>query len=223
VGGLSTRPNAIAVDATHVYYATVGASGPTDGAVYAVPLGTVDGGAGTVLAAQQSNPTVMAVDAQNVYWTNNGTTVQPDAGAPNGTVMRCAVPACGGGPQLVASGLNHPRGIALDAENVYWTSYGTGQNDGAVMKCPKTGCGTSVTVLAQNLVYPDGLAVDGNYVYFGTHAGNVQRVALTGGTAPEMLTTVAVGYPLSVAVDDKFVFFSTYNPNGQGTIQKLLK
>ncbi len=70
------------------------------------------GGAAATIATGQPYPFGIAVDSQNVYWTNNGT-------ASGGTVMK--VPLAGGTPTVIASGQNFPMGVALDATNVYWT------------------------------------------------------------------------------------------------------
>jgi hypothetical protein len=222
VGGLSTRPSAVAVDANKVYYATLGDFSATGGAIASAPLGAADAGAGTALAPQQNNPMFLTIDANAIYWSNNGTFVAPDAGAPNGSIVKCATPACAGGPQTIASAQNHPRGIAVDTDTIYWTNFGANQNDGAIMKCPKAGCGTGATVLASNLVYPDGIAVDAKYVYFTSHGSQLYRLPLAGG-APEVLATIQQSYPLGIAVDDKFIYFSTYSGPSGGTIQKLLK
>ena len=170
----------------------------------------------------------MAADAVAVYWTNYGTTVAPDAGPQNGTIMKCPLPSCAGGPQAVAATQNHPRGIAVDGDTVYWTNYGTGQNDGAIMKCAKAssgaldGGGSTVTTLVTGLLYPDAVAVDAKYVYFTTRGGLVQKVALQGG-APETMVQVVQSYPFALVTDDQFLYFSTPSGPAGGSIQKLLK
>jgi hypothetical protein len=220
VGGLSSKPASVAVDANRIYYATLGDFSATGGAIASVPLDTLDAGAGTILAPQQNNPSFMTIDQAAVYWSNFGTVIAPDAGPADGSIVKCATPACAGGPQIVAAAQNHPRGITNDATTLYWANFGTGQNDGTIMKAPKSG--GAPALLASNLVYPDGVAVDAKYLYFTTHSGRVGRIPLTGGVA-EDLTTVQQSYPLAIAVDDKFLFFSTYSGPSGGTIQKLLK
>ena len=57
-------PERIAVDATYAYVALI-----NDGRIVKVPIA---GGAPVTLANGQSAPTDIAVDATNVYWTNQG-------------------------------------------------------------------------------------------------------------------------------------------------------
>jgi hypothetical protein len=48
-------------------------------------------------------------------------------------------PVSGGAtqPTVIASGLNLPRAIALDATSVNWAEYGSGPSDGRIMRAPK--------------------------------------------------------------------------------------
>ncbi len=230
VGDLSTHPTAITVTGgagAEIYYATLGTNG-LDGEVWRVsPDNVPDSGAGAVVATLQNNPTSLVADATGVYWTNYGSAVPPDAGQ-NGSVMRCAVPECPGGPEAVATGQAHPRGIALDATHVYFTEYGTGQGDGSVVRVPRAstggldGGGAAVTTLAGGLLYPDAVAVDAKYVYFTTRAGLIQRVPLAGG-APETVATLVQSYATAIATDERFLYFATPGGAAGGTIQKLLK
>src|SRR5208283_2108580 len=91
------------------------------------------------LASGQNAPACIAVDANNVYWTNNGTN-----GSADGTVMKVAL---GGGAHVtLASGQNGPWGIAVDANNVYWTDNGDLYSaNGTVMEVALAG-GTPVTL-----------------------------------------------------------------------------
>jgi len=66
-------PSGVTVDATHVYWANMGASGT----VRRVPKG---GRATETLASGQQGPLFIAVDNTAVYWTNHN----------GGTVMRLA-------------------------------------------------------------------------------------------------------------------------------------
>ena len=101
----STVPEFIAIDATSVYFTET-----EGGRVVKVPIG---GGAPVVLAAGQSEPTGIVVDAANVYWTTQGSNS-------GNSVMK--VPIGGGAPITLASGQGTPFGVAVDATSVYWTN-----------------------------------------------------------------------------------------------------
>jgi hypothetical protein len=114
---------AAAADATslywtsNAYWATGGPTGFTTGTVMKMPLA---GGSPITLASNQSNPSSIAVDGTNVYWTNTGPSSDPSTGPaqPVGSVMK--VSATGGTPITLVSGQTAPSGIALDSTSVYW-------------------------------------------------------------------------------------------------------
>jgi hypothetical protein len=97
----------------NVYWTTGNA-----GTVLEQPLA---GGAVTTLASGQSAPSYIAVDATNVYFTD-------DASA--GAVVR--VPIAGGSPVTLVSGVMQPGAITLDATAIYYLT-----GSGAVMKLAK--------------------------------------------------------------------------------------
>jgi hypothetical protein len=75
------------------------------GTVSSYPL---DGGRVTTLASHQTRPSKLALDATHVYWTAR------DA------VMRCALPACAGGPATVAA--EAATDLALEGEHVFYVA-----------------------------------------------------------------------------------------------------
>ncbi|MDB4955590.1 MAG: putative secreted protein [Myxococcales bacterium] len=91
--------------------------------IFAMPT---SGGTPAVISTEPGNgdyQSVLAVDAQNVYWTDWQL----------GTVWRA--PIAGGDPVAIGTNQRLPDGIAVDASAIYWTSYdGTYGN---IIRCAK--------------------------------------------------------------------------------------
>jgi hypothetical protein len=142
----------------------------------------------TTLAAGLNYPGHLAVAANSVYFTVNGTAaaaaalmkVPTGGGTPTtlggagdiavdaasvyvttGSTVE-AIPLGGGTPVTLASGLVGAASIAVDAINAYWTDFLPGT--GAVSKMPLAG-GTPIT-LASGLDFPESIAVDATSVYW---------------------------------------------------------
>ena len=147
-------PNAIAIDATNVYWN--GYSADIGGSLMKIALG---GGAPTTFAVGLSRfvPPI-AVDANDLYWSS---------GTASG-VMKIAL---GGGAAVgLCSGYwgpNDSYGVAIDDTNAYWVDQG-----GDVMKVPLVG-GTPV-ILALQRASSAALAVDATSVYFRATTGIVK-------------------------------------------------
>jgi hypothetical protein len=150
--------------------------GPSDGAsaVMKVPMA---GGAPIPLASAGLNTTGIAVDAESVYWTDDG-----DLSGPNGKVMK--VPIAGGAPVTLVSGQDDPQAIALDGTNVYWTTAGVFTSEASVMKVARVG-GAPIKLASIDGEGP-GIAVDAANVYWtnrtgAANGGTIVKVSLGGG------------------------------------------
>jgi hypothetical protein len=88
------------------------------------------GGSVTALAVGEGNPLDIVVDQTSAYWIK---VVFPSDGGLDlaGSVRTCSLGACA--PSDLATGLKHPRALAIDDEAVYWVNHA----DGAVMKVAK--------------------------------------------------------------------------------------
>jgi len=105
----------------------------------------------------------MAVDANNVYWSD-----------PNSLTVN-SVPISGGTVTKLATTPYYPGAIAVDSTNVYYSTSGNG-----VFKVPIGG--GSTTVLATTFGQSRTLATDGVYLYWADEGmGHLYRVLCAGG------------------------------------------
>ena len=115
---------AVSVDGAWVYWTnpderTVSRAKATD---------TLDPSTRVELAQGEDHPIAVAVDGTHVYWINAGSECATDAAPPYGSVKRLPFDADGGQiPEILASDLCDPKGIALDDNNAYWTVHGKGE------------------------------------------------------------------------------------------------
>jgi hypothetical protein len=157
----------------------------------------------TNVATTTSNPRVLAIDADSVFWTEHNNFGGAGTGSVNmvsklgGTVITLAT--------NTAAANTRPFGIAVDGNNVYWTDSALG----TVNKVSKGGPGT-VTTLAANLNTPQFIAVDPTnpvYVYWTESVGGtVKKADINTG----LTTTLAqgLGSPMGIAVDDANIYWT---------------
>jgi hypothetical protein len=145
-------PVSLAADATNLYWIDAGA-------VQRCSLGGCNGMPTTLVSGKASGTGWIAVDAANVYWTSNPTTVYQAAKDGTNVIE-------------LASGQANTWQVATDGTSVYWTNYDTG----TVMKCAVGGCNGSPTLLASGLASPMGIAVDATSVYFTTAGPAVMKL-----------------------------------------------
>jgi hypothetical protein len=125
---------------------------------------------------------------------------------------------------VIASGLNNPFGIAVDATNVYFTDY----DANTVGSVPIDG--GPVTVLAKDQLGAYGIAVDSESVYFAA-ADHIGKVPLGGGTDTTLVANIWSGGAngQSLAIDATTVYFALLDgtvesvPLGGGAVTTLTK
>lgn len=194
------NPLDLAVNDTHVYWVTTGAS-LGQGAVLRVPLG---GGAVTELASAQS-PSAMVLNATHVFWANT---------AGDGSIM--SMPLDGAPPTVLTSGQPTPTDLAVDASNVYFLS---GRN---VFKVSLSGGPASVIATGQSAGW--SIAVDQDTVYwaegdFAQANGLVSKVSVNGGTVT--ILAQAQRFPGALVVDATSLYWG--NRVASGELMRLAK
>jgi len=211
----------LAVQAGTVYWTNPGVM-PGGGSVLSIPsVLSSTTTAPTLLAAGQTTPNGIAVNATNLYWSNNSATAGAILSGPLSELTDAgtsqAADAGALTPTALASGQADPLAMAIDATNVYWVSQGSiSAANGTVVKVPLNG-GTPIT-LASGQSDPIAVAVDATNVYWidltavGTNAyvGTVLKVPIAGGA----VTTLAFGQssPTAIAVDGTYVYWTQINP-----------
>jgi len=209
---LGPYPAGIALDSTDVFYIRDLSPDPSE-----VGRVSKSGGPTSLLATTPSTkpPGGVAVDATSVVWTE----LIYSQWDPAGGSLR-SMPKAGGAITTLASGLDGPEHIALDATHAYWT-----QND-QVMRVPLSG-GTP-EVVASGQVWPRFVAVDGTHAYWATSTFigcpcSLSRAPLAGG-AVEVLAqpTKSVAY---VTLDDASVYWVEWSTisDADGAVKRVPK
>jgi hypothetical protein len=130
------EPTGITTDGTNVYW-TVFAS--TGGLIEYSPVGATDSSQTTQLATNEVNPLMIAVDADNVYWTAAGDFDDNGNSTGQGYVAMCPKAGCpsAGPTHLTPANLHSPFAITVDSTAIYFTVTGNTSIEGSVMKIAK--------------------------------------------------------------------------------------
>ncbi len=141
----------------------------------------------------------------NVYWA--------DGNLPSGSVDRVAM--SGGGVVQIAS-TDEPIGVAVDATNIYWSTFGSSSNPvGTLVEQPIAG-GAAVT-LATGLATVGPIALDDGHVYWSDMFGAVSSVPIAGGAVRTLVpaqytlppNTELDDAPVGIAVADGTVYWTS--------------
>lgn len=124
----------IAIDDLNVYWTTSQPLGL--GQILKCPK-TGCGNSPTTLVSGLSVAYGIATDGTSVYWAELGDSSCCDGSAGTGRIAKCAAGGCNDQPTTLADGLTQPSGIAVDANNVYWTTMGMGADAGQVLMMAK--------------------------------------------------------------------------------------
>ena len=235
-GGASTQiaatdePIGIAVDAHNIYWSTFGSSNNPVGTIVRRPLA---GGATITLASGLSTVGPIAIDADDVYWTDCLGSV-------------ASVPIAGGSVRTLLTAqynvpLNTeldetPAGIAVSDGRIYWTSTPLAGGGPSLISSMSVD-GGAVTVLASPVTRPSGIAVDADDVYWleigpataqpggglGSppivDQGTLNRISKNGGDS--VVIANGASYPYGPVVDDEAVYYTS--GGGASTIYRLAK
>jgi hypothetical protein len=216
---MQTVPWSIAAQAGIVYWAERSANVQM---LLSVPAG--GGTISTLVSPLPGSPSSIALDSTHVYWGGSD------------TIMNVGLD--GGTPQTLASGAGFAQCLAVDANNVYWTTLGSCPSDGgvcapgSVFEVPLDG-GTPFT-LASGQLTPGSITVDPTHVYWvdygnGTSNGAVMSVAIDGGGLVPLAQGLPTNYVLNgpepdlngIAVDSTGVYFTTWDGVSQGAVLKV--
>jgi hypothetical protein len=176
---------ALALDATHVYWVDSVAMG---GGPY-VWMAGLDGANPTALvpgAAQHGK--AIAVDGNWLFWATDGYEKL------TGAISSRQVSA---GTGTLASNLDQPNAIAVDATDVFWAEWS------AIRAISRQG--GAIRDIATNLDYPGAIAADGSWVYFAS-SSQVAKVPKAGGGQASPFATNMAGRS-GIAVDDTSVYW----------------
>jgi hypothetical protein len=102
----------------------------------------------------------LSTDGSELYW------IYGDTG-----IKKCSVNGCNDAPRTIVTSLMYPVALALDATNVYWSSY-DGTSAYVISAALKDGSG--VRTLATGQAQPSAIAVDETSVYWASDEGVIR-------------------------------------------------
>ena len=164
-----------------------------------------DGTDATALVTGEAAPWGVAVNATNVFWTNETS---------SGTIMRANLD--GSNVTTLVTGQSNPYGIAIDAGHIYWTNY----LSGTVMESSLDGADVVTLVSGEN--EPTALALVGSKLYWTDVASNRIREFDLGGTTAQTVLDNVGAYPFALAANATYLYWAVTGTNGgsDGTIMR---
>lgn len=165
-----------------------------DGAVVTLPA---TGGTPTVVAGNLRRVADVVWDSGELYFLENGTLT--DHYFADGELWKIS----NGTLTSLASKLDYPARVALDATNAYVAL----DYAGSIVSCARSGCGGVASALATGFDEPWGVAVLGPSLFFTeSHGGRVLVMPTTGGPATEL--EVSRGLPSEIVLNGGQLFWT---------------
>jgi hypothetical protein len=219
-----SSPNVITVDQNSVYWA----------AYYSFTVDKIAkaGGTATTISSGEVNPSGIALDATNVYWSDRG------YGGGDGYVKRA--PVAGGAVSNIVGGLNtKPAAVAVDGANVYYATLGDfSVTGGAISSVPlgtvDGGAGAG-TVVAPQQNNPSFMTIDGTTLYWsnsgtfvapdgGAPNGSIVKCATPDCSNGPQTVAAAQNHPRGITHDAEFVYWANFGTGqNDGAIMKAPK
>lgn len=201
ISGLPAAPKGIAVDAQYVYFAMSAANEVAKVSINGgnrVPLST---------APNANSPYGIAIDSNNVYFTNlNDVSKVPLGGGTTTILANGTSPSPASNPTFANAFY-----IVTNGANVYFDTSGNG---GSVFGISVNG-GTMTTYSStQKFAY--GMAIDATSFYWGTFQANdgLWKAPVNGGNNSGTNFAAGATNALMEASDGTFVYFTTYQSAG---------
>jgi hypothetical protein len=169
------------------------------------------------LASGQKSVSSIAVDAGNVYWTDQISGIMALPGKELGTVMK--VPVIGGTAITLASGQAYPSGILPDATGVYWTTFSFASTPpvATVTRVSSSG-GAPALVFSLTSAEIESIAVTADAVYLTSQTtsanpdGSVTTVSLSDGTSDTIASGLSM--PGRILLDATNVYWADLGDAG---------
>ena len=187
-------PCGVAVDASHVYWATYSFFNPSFTLDTTIGRANLNGsGANQIFITGAYGPCGVAVDSGHIYWANVVT----------GTIGRSNL-AGSGIQQAFITGAYAPCGVAVDSGHVYWANSGWGPGDitgTTIGRANLDGSGVNQSFIT-GAHGPSGVAVDSKHIYWANYAfppSSIGRANIDGSGADQSF--IAAANPDGVAVD----------------------
>jgi virginiamycin B lyase len=212
-------PCGVAVDASHVYWATHSFFNPNYTLDTTIGRANLDGsGANQSFIGGASGPCGVAVDSGHIYWANEGIPF----GQPGSTIGRANLDGSGANQSFIR-GASAPCGVAVDSGHVYWANV----ISGTIGRAPLAG-GEGKGIEEEFITganHPCGVAVDSGHIYWANSGWGpsyatgttIGRANLDGSGADQGFITGASG-PSGVAVDSGHIYWanSDFPPSSIG-------